>query len=271
MIYNHKTAKAIEYMIVDALILAEPYLKIAEKVWQPKKFLYLTDDIMQRIESGDEPELAGARAIFDRVRLRDLYKFVDSQVVEWDKREAVRQFITRERIVDEARRLAADDHETLDLTELTPESVIVDHATIHFGMKERNPVEFVKFYSKRNPGKCAHAGKNDSSTLKPAMFAEVNMTIFSKHPQYVGVVQAGYRALLKKEFSTTTVEPPSTPTRGHSRTASLNSISENSFTKVPINYGSPTPNRHRKSLKRRRDDDSLESLEDDDRQPKRPT
>ena len=42
-------------MIVDALILAEPYLKIAEQVWIPKKFLYLTDDIMRRIESSDEP------------------------------------------------------------------------------------------------------------------------------------------------------------------------------------------------------------------------
>ncbi|KAJ6473169.1 hypothetical protein C8R45DRAFT_1012504 [Mycena sanguinolenta] len=257
MIYNHKTAKAIEYMIVDALILAEPYLKIAEQVWIPKKFLYLTDDIMRRIESSDEPELAGARAIFDRISIRDLYRFVDGQVLEWGQREAFRQFITRERIVDEARRLAA--HETLDLTELTPESVIVDHAMIHFGMKEKNPVDFVKFYSKRNPDKCAHAQNSDSSTLKPAMFAEVYMRIFSKHPQYVGVVQAGYRALLKKNFLT----PPSTPTREHSRSASL---TESSFTKVPINY---TPSRKRESLKRGRDGDSSESLDDGDRQPKR--
>lgn len=74
-IYNHKTgvccplytlvneavifeefiiAKGIEYMIVDALLAAEPHLKIAEQIFDPKKFLYLTDDIVQRIESSED-------------------------------------------------------------------------------------------------------------------------------------------------------------------------------------------------------------------------
>jgi hypothetical protein len=43
-------AKAIEYMIVDALIAAEPYLHIAEQVFKPEKFVYLTEDVMSTIE-----------------------------------------------------------------------------------------------------------------------------------------------------------------------------------------------------------------------------
>ncbi|KAJ7235299.1 hypothetical protein B0H12DRAFT_1027524, partial [Mycena haematopus] len=270
-IYNHKTAKAIEYMIIDALILAEPYLKIAEQVLIPRKFLYLTDDIQRQIERSEEPELAGARAIFDRLSVRDLYRFVDSQVVEWEHREAFRRFITRERIVDEALRLAAEDGtHGLDLSELTPESVIVNHAMMHFGMKEKDPVDFVKFYSKRNPNMCARVQKGDSSTLKPAMFAEVYMTIFSKQPQYVGLVQAGYRALLKKDFlatnSDTDTEPPSTPRR---RTASLGSINENSFTKVPLNYAPPTPSRKREGLKRAREGGVEGEGEGEERKAKR--
>jgi HD superfamily phosphohydrolase len=71
-IYNHKTgrllrdlpymrssssstAKAIEYMIVDGLLAADPYMHIAEQVDKPKKYVYLTDDIMPRIESTTEP------------------------------------------------------------------------------------------------------------------------------------------------------------------------------------------------------------------------
>ncbi|KAJ7799695.1 hypothetical protein B0H14DRAFT_2902501 [Mycena olivaceomarginata] len=271
MIYNHKTAKAIEYMIVDALVLAEPHLKIADRVLIPKKFLYLTDDLMPRIEASEEPELEGARAIFDRVRIRDLYKFVDQRVVQWEKREVFSEYITRERIVDEARRLAAQEGTLDELAELTPDSVIVDHTTMHYGMKEKNPLDFVKFYSKRNPDTCAHAQTGDYSMLMPQIFAEMYLTIFTKHPRYLGPVQAGYRAVLKSmpELPTAKIEPPSTPTRGHSRTSSLASIQENPFTTVPWDYTPKTPSRNRQSLKRAHDGGSLSSIEDDGRQPKR--
>ncbi|KAJ6544294.1 hypothetical protein B0H19DRAFT_1170253 [Mycena capillaripes] len=272
MIYNHKTAKAIEYMIVDALILAESHMKIADRIDVPEKFLYLTDGIQGQIESSEDPALEGARAIFDRVSTRDLYKFVDQRIVEWERREIFYRHITRERIVEAAIRVAKQENTDVDLTELTPDSVIVDHSTMHYGMKEKNPLDFVKFYSKRNFNKCARAQKGDYSMLMPATFAEVNLTIFTKHPQYLGLVQAGYRAVLKSipDIPTPpTVEPPSTPTRGHSRASSMNSmINENSFTTVPLNYAPTTPSRNR-DLKRARESGSLSSIESDERQPKR--
>ena len=53
-------AKAIEYMIVDALLLADPYMKISQQIHEPDKFLYLTDDIKTRIEMTDAP-VSGTR------------------------------------------------------------------------------------------------------------------------------------------------------------------------------------------------------------------
>jgi hypothetical protein len=48
-------AKGIEYMIGDALITAEGVLKLAERIFDPKKYLYLTDDLMREIESSEQP------------------------------------------------------------------------------------------------------------------------------------------------------------------------------------------------------------------------
>ena len=42
-------------MIIDALLEAEPHMKIANRVDDPKEYLHLTDDIMGRIEESTEP------------------------------------------------------------------------------------------------------------------------------------------------------------------------------------------------------------------------
>ncbi|KAJ7196961.1 hypothetical protein GGX14DRAFT_671390 [Mycena pura] len=250
MIYNHKTAKAIEYMIVDALSSAEPFMKIADQIDIPKKFLYLTDDIMTRIESSEAPELEKSREIFKRIRIRDLYRFVDQRSVEWERQAIFRELITPERVVQEARRLAEEQGADIDLDALTPASVIVDYATMHYGMKEKNPLDFVKFYSKRNRNTCACAQKGDYSMITPPVFAEVKLTVFTKHPEYLGLVQAGYRAVLKLiPDDSTPPERPSTPTRGHKRTSTLASITPNSFTTVPLTYAATSPGRNR-ALKR---------------------
>jgi hypothetical protein len=55
MVYNHKSAKAIEHMIVDALLAAEPVLKFVRHINDPEKFVYLTDHIMSEILSSDKP------------------------------------------------------------------------------------------------------------------------------------------------------------------------------------------------------------------------
>lgn len=44
-------------MIVDALTLAEPVMNIARRLENPKKYLYLTDAIMEQIEASEDPVL----------------------------------------------------------------------------------------------------------------------------------------------------------------------------------------------------------------------
>ena len=55
MVYNHKSTKAIEYMIVDGLLAAEKHLHIADKVFEPEEYVYLTDNVMPFIQASRDP------------------------------------------------------------------------------------------------------------------------------------------------------------------------------------------------------------------------
>ncbi|KAF7300972.1 Glycoside hydrolase family 3 protein [Mycena indigotica] len=238
--YNHKTAKAIEYMIVDALKLAEPHMKIATRIDVPEEFLHLTDNIELEIKASRGPELQASRDLLDDIDIRNLYKLVDDTFVDWENQRIFRQRMTSQRIVEAAKRIAAEEAESLDLGSLTPETVIVDQTTMHYGMKEKNPLDFVKFYSKHNPDQCALAQRGDYSTLLPQYFAEIKLSVITKLPQYFGVVQAGYRAVLKSIQDE--IMRPTTPTRtGHSRVSSFGSLDGNSLTRVPLNFSLATP------------------------------
>lgn len=69
----------------------------------------------------------------------------------------MQQNVTRERIVAAAKALprppasSPGDATPVDIDGLTKDDVIVDFSLLHYGMKDKNPLDFVKFYSKRNP------------------------------------------------------------------------------------------------------------------------
>lgn len=46
-VYTHKKAKAIEFMVVDALLAADPVLKISEKIYKPEDFVMLDDGLLE--------------------------------------------------------------------------------------------------------------------------------------------------------------------------------------------------------------------------------
>ena len=48
-------AIAIKYMVVDALLSADPHLKFSEKIFMPEQYLHLTDTIMPFIEASTDP------------------------------------------------------------------------------------------------------------------------------------------------------------------------------------------------------------------------
>lgn len=54
-IYTHKVGKAVELMIVDALLAADPFLDISGCIDDPERYANLTDGILREIEKSREP------------------------------------------------------------------------------------------------------------------------------------------------------------------------------------------------------------------------
>lgn len=71
-------------MITDALLLADPYLKISEAVDSGDYFVHLSDFVLKEIEKSNNDELAASREIIYDIRRRNLYRFVDEIILPTD-------------------------------------------------------------------------------------------------------------------------------------------------------------------------------------------
>ena len=113
-------------MIVDALLSAEPHLRIAEQVFHPEKSVYLTEDIMSNdrkvlddvstylilhVRVTDRiplQELSEARGIIERIHKRDLYRMVDCKISSWEICTTCQEYITSASIVRAAKGLLSE-------------------------------------------------------------------------------------------------------------------------------------------------------------------
>ncbi|KAI8984880.1 HD-domain/PDEase-like protein [Trametes punicea] len=207
-IYTHKTAKAVEYMIVDALTKAESVMNIARRLENPKEYLYLTDYIQTEIEASKDPRLAEAQAILHRIRVRDLYRSVDFKVFPWHCMAKLKEVFTPESVVNGFKKLYRLKHASPELKKLMevneedanalgPEHVIIDLTARHHGMQDLNPLDYVKFYSKHNPNKGVKANPDDVSVTLPSAFGEIMLRVYTREARFFGLVQLGYREVLR--------------------------------------------------------------------------
>lgn len=55
--YTHRACKAIDYMIVDALLAANPVFHFENKIKDPAAYVNITDDVLTHIENSKNPAL----------------------------------------------------------------------------------------------------------------------------------------------------------------------------------------------------------------------
>ncbi|OAD78577.1 hypothetical protein PHYBLDRAFT_18303 [Phycomyces blakesleeanus NRRL 1555(-)] len=187
-IYTHRVGKAVELMISDALVSADAQLGISNAVDNPEEYLHLTDDIIRGIERSKEPSLEESRQIIKRLRTRNLYKFVDEFLLPADMEAKIKQ---------EAISPAEIISYQSDNDGLVENDVIVDWLKINYAMKDRNPVDSIRFFSKFDDNVSFTIPKQHVSYMIPGQFQEVIIRVFARDPAKSKAIQKAFRSLIK--------------------------------------------------------------------------
>ncbi|KAF9906960.1 SAM domain and HD [Linnemannia zychae] len=190
-VYTHRVGKAIEYMLTDALLAADRVMGISQAIYNGEEYLHLTDDIIRQIERSREPGLEDSKAILKRIRTRNLYKFVDELLIPLEKLGV----LTKENInsAEIVSCQGSNDH-------LQEDDVIVEFLKNNYAMKDRNPVDGIKFFSKTNHSVSYHIPKEKVSSLIPSEFQENIIRVFSRDPTKVRAVHEAFRRLMSRFY-----------------------------------------------------------------------
>ena len=202
-VYTHKKAKAIEYMIVDALVEADVAWdsEISKSIWDVNEFIRLDDTILKRIEWSKESKLQKGRDLVRRIRRRELYQYVnDFAVPEED--------IIGFKPVKEVDITSCQGDNNIP-GGLRPDDIIVQNVKIDYSMKSKNPVDSVKFFQDYGDTRSFHIDKSKVSLLLPNSFIERKVRVFSKSkdPMYVEAAAKAFgnyqRRMYKQELQLT--------------------------------------------------------------------
>nr|XP_060628356.1 deoxynucleoside triphosphate triphosphohydrolase SAMHD1 [Anolis sagrei ordinatus] len=184
--YQHKVGNIIETMITEAFLKADPYIiirgsdgkgyKISEAMEDMEAYTKLTDEIFLNILHSDRPELEAARNILCKIERRDLYKFL-GQTQPPEGKEIKKELC--DSLPSEIVK-AKPKFTELNRVELNAEDFIVDVINMDYGMKEKNPINNVRFYCKFDITKAIQISKEQVSQLLPEKFAEQVIRVYCK-------------------------------------------------------------------------------------------
>ncbi|WAR11718.1 SAMH1-like protein [Mya arenaria] len=166
--YQHKTTNIIEKMVTEALVKANDHikftgedgkkLKMSESIHDMKAFSQMTDHVFNLILNSTEADLRESREILKKVLRRELYKCVG-------------QTQTKDKILKEL-------------------------VNLDYGMKEKNPIDSVRFYSKDRPDVAVQIRKEQESSFIPGHFKEQQIRIYSKQvdPRSLEMVRKAFNS-----------------------------------------------------------------------------
>ena len=73
---------------------------------------------------------------------------------------------------------------------LTADDLFIDPVIFHFGMKEKDPFESIRFFSKKKPDKAFKIPLKKISSLLPGEFQEKVVRVYCKHDSEVHIEEA---------------------------------------------------------------------------------
>eukprot|EP00198_Chlamydomonas_reinhardtii_P002714 XP_001692050.1 metal-dependent phosphohydrolase [Chlamydomonas reinhardtii] len=199
-VYTNRKCKAVEMMAVDALVAAEPLLRITQRLHSPEEFISLDDTLLTTIEhyhrlhrgeleDDEEQALKAAQGIVRQLRLRQLYRFgnqftVPPEYLADSRWESIRSRFTPAEL--------ASHYSGSDVPGgLMPADIVCDENKIDHTMGGDNPVERVGFFKEGGSGKY-HTARHQVVGIMPHFFQERVLRVFTprQEPAYVRAIEA---------------------------------------------------------------------------------
>ncbi|KAK5894780.1 hypothetical protein CesoFtcFv8_011436 [Champsocephalus esox] len=183
--YQHKVGNIIETMITEAFLKADKHIQIegsegrkftlSTAIDDMEAYTKLTDHVFERILHSSSPELAESRQILRNIVCRRLYKCLGQTQAEQPLS------VTPETIRKWEEDLAESLHQSGSKDgSLQPEDFVVSVIYMDYGMKDKNPINNVRFYCKDDSSKAIQIRKNQVSKLLPEQFAEQLIRVYCK-------------------------------------------------------------------------------------------
>jgi deoxynucleoside triphosphate triphosphohydrolase SAMHD1 len=176
--YSHKVVISIQYMIVDLMILIEPFINFKEAIFDMDKFILLNDDLIlnfplntimlyNKLSIPVPSDVIKAFSLIERINNRDLYKLIG-------------HYVNTE--IKSTSELSLPS--TIDITNIIFHQSYIGYIS---GNKKKNPLESIWFYDKKKVmKKSIHntsftISKGDISYLIPEKIIEAITLIFSRN------------------------------------------------------------------------------------------
>ncbi|RLN37530.1 hypothetical protein BBJ28_00013278 [Nothophytophthora sp. Chile5] len=182
-IYNHRKGKAVEFMICDAMLLADQELGISAATQTPQDFQFLTDHVVHSIEASKSDTLEPARALLKRMRRRELYEFID-------------EYLLPPELVAHIPRFSSDELACQVFSNgvhLNPEDIIISDGRLNYNFQDRNPVDSVSFYASNDLNLSFHIPKEEVSLLFPEKVSRLPPELTGIRLEIADVVACVYR------------------------------------------------------------------------------
>ncbi|KAL0241640.1 hypothetical protein GEMRC1_006875 [Eukaryota sp. GEM-RC1] len=188
--YSHRVPKAVELMICDAFVSADPVLGISAAVEDPEDFCRLTDSLLYTIEFSKDPALEEARTIVNNIRRRNLYPFVcDSLITNL-----------------QMPKLQAIDVSTHSDGKLTENDVIVSDFKLTYAPDGDNPFNHVMF-TDREGVDMKTIPLETVTKMGPLSFYERHIQLFVKEAANVDAAGFALQKLLRSYGEKFVFEP----------------------------------------------------------------
>ncbi|KAH9742148.1 HD domain-containing protein [Citrus sinensis] len=189
-IYTHPKVKAIELMVVDALLKANDFLEISSSIEDPSDYWKLDDSIIKTIEIAPNQELKESRDLILRIRRRNLYQFCNEYTVPKENLEHFKD-VTPQDIVCSQKNGGAI---------LKEEDVAVSNVRIDLARGRHNPLEsFISFQDYESKEKFP-IPDNRISHLLPTCYQDMIVRVYSKKPELVGAISEAFENFQLKTY-----------------------------------------------------------------------